>query len=290
MIEKKVYLSYIMKKYEVDILGEKKKILKEKYFWVTVTLTLLGILFVSIAENDKFATIVGDTINSIIKNVSAALLVSGIFGLINEYLLKNTLVDLIFEKLNLKSSIDKTGVEEIHHDINNLDFSYYINNSRDEIDIFHVYGRTWTNTYSERISKKLESSNCKVRIILMSPDSEFIPALATHFGDTPEQLKKKIEEVTATWIRIKTNLMQSRKSKKRTQSNLNIYYHNGFPAHSIYRFDEKLIFISSKLTQEKTQNLPSIICTNTKKTDDLYDLHAKQIESILSNHSTPVDG
>lgn len=44
----------------------------------------------------------------------------------NEFYLKEKLVDLILNKLKLKETIDKTGITEVFSDINDIDYRFYM--------------------------------------------------------------------------------------------------------------------------------------------------------------------
>lgn len=46
-------------------------------------------------------------------SVGAVLIVSGVYNVIYEYILKTKLINLIVEKVKLKSSIDKVGINDI---------------------------------------------------------------------------------------------------------------------------------------------------------------------------------
>ncbi|WP_017379544.1 hypothetical protein [Paenisporosarcina sp. TG-14] len=130
--------------------------------------------------------------NGITGNIATALFIAGIFEIMNEYYLKEKLVDLIFEKIKLKGTIDKTGIVEIFSEIADIDYRYYFKKSSSNIDIYHVYGRTWTNSHIELLRDKVVRSNCKVRVILLSPKSSFIQPLAERYETSVEELQSNI--------------------------------------------------------------------------------------------------
>lgn len=190
------------------------------------------------------------------------------------------MVNLILEKLKLKEEIDKTGIVSFHKSTDIIDYKYYFNSSKKNIDIFHVYGRTWTHSNFNLLQNKIKNSNCKIRVILVNPESKFISGLAHTFNCTEEELKSRISEVEKIW---KTLYEEKEKQKrKKTQSSLELYYTNCFPAHSLYRFDDDLIQIQSKPTIGRSSELTTIVCKKTAKTDNLYNKYLDEIEDIIA--------
>ncbi|WP_027956653.1 hypothetical protein [Halobacillus kuroshimensis] len=258
-------------------MGIKKKV-KEDYklsFWIGVlSLILVGnilILVTQLTDNELLI--------SLLNNISSALIITGVFGLINEFLLKEKLVGLILNKLKLKENIEKTGINEVFLNVRDIDYRYLLKNSNRKIDICHIYGRTWTNYNSDSLRERLLHSNCEIRVILLSPESDFVKGLAELYGREEDELRKTMYEVQSIW---RTLYHEKKKvKKKRTQSSIRVYISNSFPAHSIYRFDDKILQVQSKLTKGKSSNLPSILCENTHKTDELYNVYLNEIEKII---------
>ena len=248
-------------------------------FWFGIAILILlglGIIIFGNWVNDP-------TLIIITSNIGLALIVSGTYGAINEVLLKDKLVEIILSKINLKESIDKTGIESVHFGICEIDYRYYFRKAKKNIDIIHIYGRTWTNNNIEELTNKLSSSNCKIRVILLSPNSLFVPALAKYYNITEDELRARIDEVTRLWKEA-----FRRGTNKRNQASLKLYYHDGQPSNSLYRIDERIVFVQSKLTKGKTQQLPSIICTDTDKQQDLYGIYVGEIEALVKE-SVEVD-
>lgn len=218
-------------------------------------------------------------IKSIFSNIGAALLISGVFTVVNEYIMKDKLVELIFTKLKLKEDIQKTGIDETTLESTSIDYRYYIKQSNRTIDVFHTYGETWTKANHDYFVDRLVSSNCKIRVFLMSPDSEFLPALAKHYGKTPQELKETIERVKKLWEDIYSK--KPKKGRKLTQSDLKLYFHDMFPARSIYKMDDKVIVVDSRIMDGRTSTLPVLICSDTKKTNDFYDYYVNELNQLV---------
>ncbi|WP_419886230.1 hypothetical protein [Paenibacillus sp. B-A-8] len=251
-------------------------------FWLSVIVTFTGgILLLYLAE------LIGEGIwQGVVENLGTAFFFTGIFGLVQEYILKDKLVDVILSKLNLKKDIDRTGIESIFFGISDIDYGFFLKKAVKNIDIVHVYGRTWTNSNVDEIKDRLIRSNCKIRIVLLDPNSLFIPALAAHYNQAPEELKQSIKYVSNTWK--EAYLEKEQVKRRKTQSSIDLYYHTGFPANSLYRIDERLIFVQNKMTKGKSKKLPSFIYSKLDKGDSLYNDNLLEIEALI-NEAVKVD-
>lgn len=223
---------------------------------------------------------------NIMDDIAGALFMSGAFGLINELILKDKMIALILEKLKIKEEIDKTGILSFYKSPEVIDYKYYLSPAKKNIDIFHVYGRTWTHNNYNVLQNKVKNSNCKIRVILVNPDSKFIDGLADTFNCSPTELKGRILEVEKSWRALYKE--KERQRKRRSQSSLELYYTDCFPAHSLYRFDDNLIHIQSKPTKGRSNELTTIVCKKTARADDLYNKYLQEIEDIIAE-STRVD-
>lgn len=250
---------------------------KLRFIGALFFIVILGFILLLIGQSEKIAS---EFWKSVFSNVALALFISGILGLINEYILKDSLIEIILSKINLKQSIDRTGIEHVYTNIKEVDYDYYFSKSKSKIDIVHVYGQTWTNTHLDEIKSRLLNSNCKIRVVLLSPNSEFIPALAKDYNMSPDELRQKIYDVTDLWKELAKCKVKT--SRKKTQSNLELYYSSGKPFFSLYRIDDRVIQISTRISTGKSKALPVIICKNTFKADDLYDLYVEEIQLVIN--------
>ncbi|WP_312906832.1 hypothetical protein [Tissierella praeacuta] len=252
---------------------EKSK-LKESYMLFLSVFIILGLILLIIGQEIESAFW-----ESIINNIAATLFISGGFGLIDQYILKEKLIELILEKIQLKEQINKTGIEDVFFYINDIDYRYYLKDAKNYLDIVHIYGRSWTTSNIDILRDKLLNSNCQVRVVLLSPDSCLIPGLAEYFCYTEEQLRNSIVDVTKIWEEISQE--KENQKKRKTTSTLSLYYHKGMPAHSLYRMDDRVIFVSNKLAKGRTTRLPSMVIKNTKHMEDLYCIYLDQIEKLI---------
>lgn len=255
-----------------------RNILKNGFTISSLILFIVGLISIFGCEYLLYKN-PGSFLWSGIRSLGTALIIASIFDVINNFYLKDKMVDLILEKMLIKETIHNTGISEIVSDLNDLDYRHYIRNSKESIDIYHVYGRTWTNNNMDSLRRKVLNSNCKIRVVLLSPESKFIEPLAERYGSTSKELISNIEYVTKCW----QELFECKKSaKKKTQGSLKVYYTQAFPVYSLYRFDNSIINILSKPSKGRTSTLPTFICEDSNKESDLYSMYLKEFEEIIN--------
>lgn len=253
----------------------KKENLTLRYY-IGVSAFIIGGLLVLILSQ---AFIKSNFWQNIADDIAGALFMSGALGLVNDLILKDKMIALIIEKLKVKEEIDKTGILSFYKSSDAIKYKTFFDNSKRNIDIFHVYGRTWTNNNHNSIKNKIRNSNCKIRVILVNPNSKFLDGLASTFNCTSDELKRRIYEVEQMW---KALYVEKKKQKKRrSQSSLELYYTDCFPAHSLYRFDDKLIQVQSKPTRGRSNELTTIVCKKSTEPDNLYNKYLEEIEDII---------
>lgn len=252
----------------------------EKYFLrhliVALSIAVIGILFMWLG-------------NGLIENIGSVLLVSGIYTIIDTMYLKQSLVDLVIQKVALDKAIDDAGLIKLDSILTNIKYKEFIENANCNIDIVHNYGRTWTTNNYDFVKECVLNKECKVRVVLLNPESEFVPALEKHYGYTEGSLKKLIIEMTEKWkvlyYEVENKKIACAKRKNSTYKNkkcgcLEIYYFNGQPTNSLYRIDNKIVVINSKTSKEKSVYLPYAIYEN-KGNNNLYQIYLKEIDAII---------
>lgn len=246
-------------------------------FWLMVSgLISLGFIFIFISQ-----VVTNEFWKASFSNVASAIIVAGIFAAFNEKIMKGELIETILAKIQLKQQIHDTGIEEIFADISNIDYRAYIKSAKKNIDIIHVYGRTWTTSNLDEIEEKLLNSNCQIRVVLVDPESKFIPGLADFYGITPEKLKLKIEEVTDMWRKVKEK--KELRKKRKTQGSIRVYYHKGQPASSLYRIDDRIINVQNKFCGTRSKKLTTLVCKKGGKAEYIYDNFTDEIEELIKS-------
>lgn len=237
-----------------------------------------------------------------VESIGSVFLISGVYTVIDTYFLKKTLVDLVVEKVKLDSHIESTGVIEIGTNLSKIQYQDYFQEANSCIDIVHIYARTWTNNNFDFIRNTVLNKDCKLRVVLINPESKFISPLESHFGYKDGDLIKYINEVTKKWLDLyieikekqkyftdKTYRRKNRKSyASKKYGSLELYYYNGQPTNSLYRIDQKLIVVTTKTSSKKTINVPYTIYKDLENNNTLYGVYKREIEEIIKE-ATKVD-
>lgn len=227
--------------------------------------------------------------NSLVSNIGSVLLVSGIYTIIDNMYLKKSLIELVIQKVSLDKEIDDTGLIKIDSVLTNIEYREHFEKATSNIDIIHNYARTWTTNNFDFIRNTVMNKECHLRVVLLNPESPFVPALEKHYGYAEGHLIELINEVTEKWKSLYCDVEEKRKacSKKKSSTYKNkhcgsveLYYFNGQPTNSLYRIDDKIIVVNAKNSKEKSVYLPYTIFQNNGE-KGLYHVYLEEIETII---------
>lgn len=248
-----------------------RKIRKVLPYWlVGLVLLLAGIILIFYSEK-----IENEIWKSGIEKLATAITITGIFSLINNLFLSFNLIEIILEKIKLNTDINDSGLIRVFNRFNKINFLDYFDKEIDEIDIAHTYGRTWTRQYEDELKNQVQNNDTKIRVVLQNPDSKFVSGLASHYGTTPDALKKMIEGTIHIWKEIRNSV-----SKK---SNIELYLADMLPSYSHYRFDDAIITIVNPKSKGKTKKLNAFSCKNQKAENTLYYNFHYDFKQLITN-------
>lgn len=272
------------------MVNEKTKGYKQKHIIIIFGIIIIGLICIFSSTNVESVRM-----SNFISNIGSILMISGIYTLIDSYFLKRDLIDLVIEKVRLDKKVDDTGLIEIGNNLSEINYKDYFNQAKENIDILHIYGRTWTSNNLDFIKCCTLDGRCKLRIIIMNPESKFIPALEEHFNYNQGDLINYINESTRIWERCHKDIKDKKeyftlrkkrnRDKKKYKTNnygsLEFYYYNGQPTNSIYRIDDKIIVVETKTSKEKSTNMPYMIFKKNSYDNNLYSVYLEEIERVI---------
>lgn len=151
----------------------------------------------------------------------------------------------------IQGDLAVAGVSEYYADFNDIPFSTLITNAR-EIDICVVYGGHWIQGNAQYFKRALTRTETTIRICTLATDSPAVPGFSYHFTDIGEaELCKRIEAGS-------TELLQAYKLAEREgeTGRLRIYRMKNIVNHSIYRFDDLIIWVPRPLASSKHAATP----------------------------------
>jgi len=126
-----------------------------RHIIVALIIAIVGILFMWLGKD-------------LIENIGSVLLVSGIYTIIDTMFLKQSLVDLVIQKVALDKEIDDAGLIKLDSTLTNIKYKEFIENANCNIDIVHNYGRTWTTNNYDFFKKCVINKACNVRVVLLN--------------------------------------------------------------------------------------------------------------------------
>ena len=227
--------------------------------------------------------------NQLVSNIGSVLLVSGIYTIIDNMYLKKSLLELVIQKVSLDKEIDDTGLIKIDSVLTDIGYRELFEKAASNIDIIHNYARTWTTNNFDFIRNTVMNKECRLRVVLLNPESPFVPALEKHYGYAEGHLAELINEVTEKWKSLYCDVEEKRKvcSEKKSSTYKNkhygsveLYYFNGQPTNSLYRIDNRIVVVNAKNSKEKSVFLPYTIFLNNGE-KGLYHVYLKEIETII---------
>lgn len=247
-----------------------KKIIELKILGICLLIIIGSIILFGIS------TIAGmnKTLSLILSNLGGVLFISGIFTIIDKYVTQRDLVSLVTEKVDLKKEVDESGIIKLARELSDVEYKKYFLEAKNNIDIVHLYGKTWTSTYIEHIKDAIDRG-CNVRVILLNPESLFIKPLEEHFQYNENQLKGLIKEVSDMW-----NKHCYCKLGSKNKGSISLYYHKGQPTNSLYRIDNKMVVVQTKTTHEKTTRMPAYVFERNNNEGNFFDIYLKEIDSL----------
>ncbi len=250
---------------------------------------IFGLISFYIGCSSRLEKIISEqeTVNvwkNIFCSIGSVLIVSGIYNVIYEYSIRNSMFNVIRKELGIKEFIVSAGVDSIWLELDDIPYKYLFKEVKSEIDILHSYGNTWNDSNRDYIKDVLKKNeNITIRVILLSPQSKLLNGLYELYR------KKSLHDLYKAMYESIEDWMELVELAENTHNTIKIYYHNQNPTHSLYRFDDKIVNVANLIHNAKTTKLPTIICKrNDKYTDTLYLNYYKEIEKVIEKYSVQV--
>lgn len=221
---------------------------------------------------------------NIATNVGSIFLVSGIYNVIYEYSIKNSMFNVIRKELGIKDFIVSSGVDSIWMQLDDIPYAKLFEETKLSIDILHSYGNSWNQSNIDYIKDLLRTKkNITIRVILLSPKSDLNNGLYRLYRkDSIFELYNSMYKSVKEWIDLSD-------FAKENGNVIKIFYHDQNPTHSIYRFDDKIVNIANSIPTIKTNKLPTIICKkNEKYQESLFNMYNDEIECVIKDHTEEV--
>lgn len=112
---------------------------------------ILGLICFYLGCSDELKNFLEDdtvitTWKSILCSIGSVFLVSGIYNVIYEYSIRNSMFNMIRKELGIKDFIVSAGVDSIWLRLNDIPYKSLFQDVQTEIDILHSYGNSWNES------------------------------------------------------------------------------------------------------------------------------------------------
>lgn len=261
-----------------------EKVNKILFFLLIITLILLFAV-----ETNFFSEFEG-RYTSYFADILLAVVTGTIVGIVLNYLVLEEQQEENKKLLNIGSNVIESGFSKYHPTYKVHDLEELLSSSKN-VDFYVTYADRTLGILEHALKKKLRDPDFNINIYLMHKDNPFLVSLGSLWGKNDSSydldgLKQKIDRVLKDLVRLKKSLIR----EKSDHNNLNVYklkYHPVF--FSFYRFDDKLVFIPTKLIEQKNINIPSFNFNNTGKDSDIYNWCMSQLDIIKDDSTSSLE-
>lgn len=210
-----------------------------------------------------------DQFLSIIGELGAILIATGIVAFLWEKSAKRSFFEEIMEKIKLAEQVRNSGLVTVTTKaLREVDWPELFKNAR-ELDMCFAYARTWRHMNTLSLQDLASRSDVRIRLIIPDPENvKIIEELSRRFEMTPDELKNQINESIAELNDI---------FNENCKAKYSLWYLLTTPVFSFYRFDNTAIITLQRYGKYRG-GLPSF---EVKKGGDLYQFIENELNFIL---------
>lgn len=263
---------------ESPVIPEHKKIYRLKNIVLALTFLVVGIgitFFATLLENSNLWFSNAD---SWLLSIGQAILIGGMLNLAYEVYLREDIIymndlssDRVINVIKIDKNISHLGLVNVFPDSRRINFSKFLLNSK-EITLLLNDGRTWFSNHEADLEKRIKNPELTTNVILVHPESEFVPVLADKVDTSSDRLKDKIEESVEMLKRLITS-----------DSRLKIYGHLAPTTGSIF-ISEEYAYLCPYPMARKADAIPTYLYKISNE-DCYYNTLKRDTDEILTQKS-----
>lgn len=169
------------------------------------------------------------------------------------------------------------GIVDTYVDVNEIDYKKLIEGAK-EIDIVHIYGKSWTSNLRSSLVKSLKNPETVIRAVFLSPISIFSAPYANFIKTEHAGMVSSLKETILYWQGIyDTN----------PAGKLILHIADFFPSKSLYRFDKSIIVNPSRMVRSREPDLPTLLCRDIETgKPSFFSIYSNEINAIIKLPST----
>lgn len=170
------------------------------------------------------------------------------------------------------------GVKDFFFNVIDVRYPDLLTSAMRSITIAHFHGLSWTNQHREYILQALSKPGLHFKVLLLNPESEFFDPYARFIRVSPDYLSEKTAEVITIWKR----MYQECLDEFHTAATLELFFDWGFPAKSIYQFDDVIVVTPNTNAQPKAQFM-AYCCENTGGEESAFAIYKKELDWLAES-------
>jgi len=232
---------------------------------------MIGSLFIAIYKHYSPTENI-DLILSVLKELGAILISTGIVALLWELIAKRSFFEEIMEKIKLAEQVRNAGLKTITNgSYREIDWPNLFKNVKD-LDLCFAYARTWRHINTLYLQDLASKPDVHIRVMIPDPENpDIMRELSQRFEITPEDLKSRVNEAIAELNSIFLNC----------KAKYALWYLTTTPLFSVYRFDNTMIIALHKHGKNRGQ----IPVFQVERDGDLYKFAERELNTILDKNN-----
>ena len=245
---------------------------------------LIGILLIYI--NDKYWPC-SELFREFVIVFIAGFTVSAYF----EFFLRKGISEDNIKLYEMKEELGKSGIVKYYPNFKDIVLREFFRKDVKFIDIYVHFGDTMFGQISDSLYNFCKIEGNQLNIFILSPDNKFIIGLGELWGSSDKKydeagIRNKILSAKQTVVNIFDQLIREGNLKAKVTFCF-LKKHPVF--YSFYRFDDTIIYVPSKIVEQRTIIPPAFLLKNTFSENDLFNKCMNENEIIKSDSKNNLD-
>lgn len=216
-------------------------------------------------------------ISTIFTNLSGTLTIGSALSILFKTFKDREDLQTLRRLFRLHDSVDDLGLCQIIPETQSFSYVDFLRNSS-EIYILMNDGNRWVGNNSVELEKRFSKAT-QTTIILISPNSPFLPILADKINVAKDSLAKKINDTMA--------LLQESYNRSTKKGTLKIYGTNLFPTRSLFISENQLIETPYQTAKGRV-NIPVFVYRKVENQACLWNFAMQDIKKIQDEAGTEI--
>lgn len=254
-----------------------------KNFWSLLIIIFCCLIFLLLALDGKLndSHLWTDVLKEFLLVISAAVIVSMYF----ENRLRGEISHEFETILKTKDEFARGGIAKYYASFDDVNIQSFFVKKPSKIDIYVTYGHSLFDKISPQLKEAAQRKDLELNIYMFSIENPFIDGLGQLWGKAnqdynSEGIKLKIDST----LRMLDNLFGDLKSAGNLNATVSItQLKRHFVFYSFYRFDDEIIYVPSKLVEDKSYRPISFLVKRTSGLEGIFNKCLHELNIIKND-------